>query len=368
MLFAAILVGGALAFQAVREQQYRTLLARGDAAVRESRTFSAVEAYSGAIALRPDSMLAHLRRGESYQQRGDLDAATRDFRKAADLDRTATRPLEALGDVLHQRRRFKRAADAYESRLRLDDRSAGADRIAYKLALARYRDGALTGALAALDQALRLNDRLTDALYLRGVCLRDQGRLTEALAAFEKAVALSPGLIPAREEMADTYGVLGKRADQLEQLQLLAGLDRAHIERQVDVGLAHARAGRGELAILVLGNALDRTPDQPLIYGALGRVWLEMSQMRDDAPIKALEALERVASMPQATSEVLTLYGRALLQLNRMADAERALQQAIERFPVDPNAFLLYSRLVDARNPAAARRALSAYRALVGGG
>ena len=53
-------------------------------------------------------MLAYLRRGETYQrrgERGDLDAAARDFRKAAALDPTATRPLEALGDVLYQLQR-----------------------------------------------------------------------------------------------------------------------------------------------------------------------------------------------------------------------------------------------------------------------
>ena len=49
---------------AARERQYRMLLARGDSALQAEQTFAAIEAYSGAIALRPDAMLAHLRRGE----------------------------------------------------------------------------------------------------------------------------------------------------------------------------------------------------------------------------------------------------------------------------------------------------------------
>ena len=100
-------VGAAAAYQAVaRQRDYAALLTRGDAALRDDQTFAAIEAYSGAIALRPDSMLAHLRRGQTYQRRGDrgdLEAAARDFRIAAALDRTATRPLEALGDVLIER-------------------------------------------------------------------------------------------------------------------------------------------------------------------------------------------------------------------------------------------------------------------------
>src|SRR6185503_9922763 len=104
----------------------------------DEQTFGAIEAYSGAIALRPDSMLPHLRRGEAYQRRGELEEAARDFRAAAALDPTGTRPLEALGDVLYEMKRFERAADAYARHLRLDDHAAG---VSYKLALARYRFG-----------------------------------------------------------------------------------------------------------------------------------------------------------------------------------------------------------------------------------
>src|SRR5438876_11206365 len=119
-------VAGAVTYQAAaRDRDYRALLARGDSALRDEQTFGAIEAYSGAIALRPDSMLAHLRRGETYQRRGELDEAARDFRTAAALDPTATRPLEALGDVSYQLQRFERAAEAYARDLGLDARSAG---------------------------------------------------------------------------------------------------------------------------------------------------------------------------------------------------------------------------------------------------
>src|ERR1700731_117237 len=126
MAVLALTVGGAaLAYkEAARQADYLAHLTRGDNALREDQTFTAIEAYSGAIALRPDSMLAYLRRGQTYRRRGDLDASARDFRSAAALDPTATRPLEELGDVLYQLQRYARAADAYERCLRLDDRSA----------------------------------------------------------------------------------------------------------------------------------------------------------------------------------------------------------------------------------------------------
>jgi superkiller protein 3 len=335
---------------ATRQRDYGAALTRGDNALRDDQTFGAIEAYSGAIALRQDSMIAYLRRGQTYQRRGDrgdLERAVSDFRTAAALDPTATRPLEALGDVLYLLQRYDRATDAYERYRRLDDRSP---RVAYRLALALYRQRNIEAAMAAVRDALRLDDRMADGQYLLGICLREKRQPSEALRSFERALALEPGMIPAREELADLYGAMDRRADELEQLQLLAALDHDRVARQLAVGMAHARAGHWDSAVLALGSALERSPNEPEIYRALGQVWLE--RPRDDRAFlsKAREALERVASSPAATSQALTLYARALLQEGDVANAEHALQQATTRFPIDPAAFALYASTAERLN------------------
>jgi tetratricopeptide (TPR) repeat protein len=372
-------LGVAVSYQlAARERHYRDLVVRGDVALRNDQTFGAIEAYSGAIALRGDSMLPYLRRGETYMRRGELEAAARDLQTAVTLDPTATRPLDELGDIRYLQQSFDLAGQIYEQYLRLDDRAA---HVSYKLALAHFREGKLDAALTALDATLRLNDRLADAHYLRGLCLRDQRRFREAQQAFVRAVELSPGLIPAREELADLYAALARRRDELEQLQVIADLDRDHPERQVAVGLAYARwaadpqepasrrAGHADHAVQTLSSALERTPDHPLLCGALGRVWLDIAQSRNDpvALNNALEALERVGSTNDATSEMLTLYGRALLQSGQVDLAERTLQQATERYPVEPTAFLFYATAAEQQSHwDAARQAWLLYDALVG--
>jgi len=370
VLVAAVLVivavAGAVAYQtAARERDYRALLARGDTALRDDQTFGAIEAYSGAMALHPDSMLAHLRRGETYQRRGELDEAARDFRTAAALDPTATRPLEALGDVFYQLQRFDRAAETYANDLRLDDRSAT---VSYKLALAKYRSGDCDSALTTLATTVRLNDRLADPQYLMGLCLQQRHRNAEAIQAFEKAVSLAPGLLPAREELADLYAAAGRHAEELDELQMIATLDRDHIERQVALGLAQARTGHEELAVLTLGNALTSNPDQPLVYRALGQVWLDRAQAHNDRVFlsKSLEALARVASGPTATSDVLTLYGQALLLDGQIDLAERAFEQACTRYPVEPSSLVLYATAAERQTHLdVARQALIDYTGLV---
>src|SRR5512142_670635 len=115
----------ALLYTAVaRETEYRRLVSEGQRALAADQTFMAVEAFSGAIALRPDSMLGYLKRGETYRRRGELAAALRDLRAAAALDRSAPKPLEEIGDVNFSLERYDRAAESYEAYLRLDDSSA----------------------------------------------------------------------------------------------------------------------------------------------------------------------------------------------------------------------------------------------------
>ena len=113
LVLGTVAIAGAFAYRAAaRDRSYRVLLASGEAALAAGDTLAAIEDFSGAVALRPDAMLARLRRGETYRTRGDFDVAARDFRAAAQLDPTATRPLEVLGDVLYEQERFKRAAES----------------------------------------------------------------------------------------------------------------------------------------------------------------------------------------------------------------------------------------------------------------
>ena len=149
---------------------------------------------------------------------------------------------------------------------------------------------------------------------------------------------------------------------------MIAGLDREHVERQVALGLAQARAGQEEVAVLTLGSALERTPGQPLLYRALGQVWLDRAQAHNDRVYlsKALEALGRVASSPDATSDVLTLYGRALIMDDQLEAAEQALQQATTRYPLEPASLVLYATVAERQGHLdAGRQALIDYAGLV---
>jgi tetratricopeptide (TPR) repeat protein len=320
-----------------REREFRRLIAVGDAALAAGQTFDAIEAFSGALTLKPESMLASLKRGDTYRRRGEYAAALRDLGQAAFLDPAAPRPIELLGDVQAALGQYAAAAAEYQRYLALDDRAPA---VLYKLALAHYRSGTAARAVDPLRRAVALDDRFTEAHYLLGLSLRENDR-QQSLRALRRALEVNPTFAAAREELARVYEQMGRWQDAIDELEALAALEPARPERLVNVGLAYARIGRRDTAILTLGRAAERHPDATVVYTALGRIWLTSAEAQKD-PValgKAIEALQPAAAQADAVSETRALYGRALALSGNMVAAERMLLQAVAMAPVDPSAY-----------------------------
>jgi tetratricopeptide (TPR) repeat protein len=347
-----------------RERSFRQLILQGEAALATDQTFEAIETFGAAIATKPDAMVGYLRRGEAYRRKGDLEAALHDLRQAVQLDRTALRPLELVGDVTHALGRDDRAADSFIAYLELDDRSS---RVFYKLALSKYSAGLTEDAIAALKRAIAIDEGSAEAHYLLGLCERDVNRTTGALRALRRAVQLAPALLSAREELAALYGRLGRVNEWIVELEALRVLDPTP-SRHVALGLACASAGRTTQAVATLRAGAERFPDHAGTFVALGRLWLDEAEARRNRVDlgKALSALQRaIAASP--SSEALMLYGRALLMTPDPRRAEQILRQAIDRFPVEPQAFQYLADAAERNGHVdTARTALLDYRALEG--
>ena len=434
-LVAACLVlaagaGAAVAYTAAaRDREYQRLIAAGEAALAARQTSTAIEAFSGAIALKPDAMLAHLKRGETYRRQGDLRAALRDLRAAAELDPSATRPLEPLGDVTLELQRPELAAERYAAYVRLDDRSP---RVLYKLALAHYRAGRPAEALTWIHRALELDANLADGHYLLGLCLSAERQLPRARRALERAVALDAGHIPAREALAALHRAAvdgqadlqivrvghedgrhqkwsarcecrvvltckpigpdsavaldaghiparealaalhraaGRHADAAEHLEAVAALDRSDPRRLIALGLEYADARRTDLAVAALGRAAERFPQNVQVYATLGAIWLRVAEETGDhvALGKAREAL-RTAVVRGGAGHELALYGQAQLSSGDLRGAVRSLREAASHLPVAPATLLtLASAAERAGDRRTARDALEQHVALTVG-
>jgi tetratricopeptide (TPR) repeat protein len=347
-----------------REREFRRLIAVGDAALAGGQTFDAIEAFSGALALKPESMLASLKRGDTYRRRGEYSAALRDLGQAAFLDPAAPRPIELLGDVQTALGQYAAAAAEYQRYLTLDDRASV---VLYKLALAHYRNGAAARAVDPLRRAVAIDDRFAEAHYLLGLCLRETDR-AQSLRSLRRALEVNTTFAAAREELARVYEEMGRWQDAIDQLEWLAALEPTRAERLVNVGLAYARIGRRDTAILTLGRAAERHPEATAVYTALGRIWLTSAEAQQDrvALGKAIEALQPAAARAGAASETRALYGRALALSGNMVAAERMLLQAVATVPVDPSAYRYLAEVARRLGHAAVAKDAAAKYAILG--
>lgn len=367
LLTLAIVCGLAAAYGYVvtdRENSHRELIRSGDEAMAAGDLSTAIEKFSGAITLKSDSMIGYLMRGDAYRRRDELEAALRDLRQAAEIDPGAPKPRELLGDVNYARHRYQPAADHYQAYVELDDRSP---RVLYKLGLARYRSNQPMLAIEALQKALAIDENFAEAHYLTGLCQRDAQRPIEAVSSLQKAITLAPTMFRAREELAGLYGRLGRTDAWLAQLDTLRVLDPGPA-RYVTLGLAYSKAGQPDRAVMTIRQAAEVYPMYRHTYIALGRVWLETAQARDDRVelSKALEALEKAVA-EEDSSEAYTLFGRALLLASEPEPAERMLLRATAKLPVDPLAFYYLADAAERRSHyVVARQALVDYVALAG--
>ena len=367
VLAAALVAGGVLALVSLRnERDYDRLVEAGDVSMSAADLSGAVEAYTGAITLKSDAMAAYLKRGLAYRQRGEPEAALRDLRRAAELDPTAPRVFEWLGDVNLTLTRYSRAADSFDQSLALDDRQAG---VLYKLAVARYREGRPATAIDPLRRAVALAPELVEAHYLLGVSLRDAGRNDDALLALATAIRLAPGMLAAREARADILRAQGRGSRSLDDLEALVALEPDKPGRAVALGVAQARAGRRDAAVVGLARAAERFPEAVGVFAALGQVWLNAADMGDEVALaKAIAVLSQAVTLPDAGADVRALLGRARLRAGDLNGAERDLRLATERLPVPPYAYVALAEVLERRQRwEDARDALLRFAALTSG-
>ncbi|MEO8481765.1 MAG: tetratricopeptide repeat protein [Acidobacteriota bacterium] len=363
----ALAATGALFIQRLnQEEHYKRLLGEGEAALASGQTYVAIEAFSGALALRPSSMVASYRRGEAYAAEGQDERAILDFQEARHLAPDAPEPLQALGRLYDRQGDPAEAADWFA---KAADHLKDADpSLLYTLALARYRAGSPTSARDPLRQALARNDSMAEAHYLLGLVYRDAQQPDEAVASLERAVRLAPSLLAAREELADLYRERGRFDDEARELGALASLDQ-QLDREIALALAHMRAGRYTEALEVLKRPDAAAAMDSRVALTTGRIYLARAERTGDRASISLaqSSLERALGGTARRSEGLALFGRALYLSGNYVSAERLLRDAIATTPIDTEAFAFLADAAEqVSHPDIARDALIALDALEG--
>ena len=349
-----------------QDRYYRQLLQTGEDALAAGNNFAALEAFSGAVALRPDQMAGYYRRAEAYRLQRQFEKAASDLREALRVAPDAAQPRVALGDLFDAQGDHARAASWYRAAAeRLRDADPA---LLYRLAASFYRAGHPAAAIGPLELALARHESFAEARYLLGLAYRDTQLHDAAISSLEQAIRIAPMLAPAREELAELYRLTNRPDDEIAQLEALLHRE-GDVSRKIAIALVEARRGQPDRALAILDEEARRAPTNSQIHLALGRVYLGIAEASPAGPEvrQAITYLEKALGGSARRSEGLALYGRALHLSGNGQDAERILQEAIATSPVYPAAFRYLADVADELgHPAGARDALVSYDTLDG--
>lgn len=366
-VLSALAAGLVLAWTTIgQDRAFRRLMRQGDAALVAQDTSAAVAAYSGALGIQPDSVLARVKRGDAYRRRGELPLALADLATAATLAPTSTRARELLGDVHLELGHPAQAADAFRAYLALDDK---APRVLVKLATAELAGGHDAAARAAADRALALDSGLAEAHYAAGLAALPTD-VPHAIDAFATAVKLAPALIPAREQLAAALLRAGRAREGVEALEAIAALEPAQPARAAAVVRALAQTGRFGAALARLTRAEEQFPGHRLLRAERAALLLDRAEVE---PPRALVAEAQTVLEPLVTGDhpdgaALTAMGRARLLAGDRAGAVSWLSRAAHAVPVDPATLRLLARAaLEAGDARAALDALIRHEAVLPG-
>jgi len=203
-------------------------IARARELARQGHTDEALQAYSGAIANSPDSPFLYREIAAIEKQKGSLDAALADFRKAFALDAGDARSLEQIGEILEARDDLEGAEKAYADAFALEANASlekkledVRDRIALALLPAEYR---------AIDEAPQITrGDLAALIGIRLAPLLQTGRAREAVL-----------ITDARSHWAATWIMIVARAGIMEPFANHTFQPRSLV-RRTDLAQAMAR-------------------------------------------------------------------------------------------------------------------------------
>jgi tetratricopeptide (TPR) repeat protein len=183
-------------------------------------------------------------------------------------------------------------------------------------------------ALASFDRALALKPDLVGALNNRGAALRDLARPEEALASFDRALALQPDYAEALNNRGAALGDLRRTEEALASFERALALKPDYVEALNNRGVALRDLGRTEEALASFERALALEPDHVEALNNRGAALRDLAR-----PEEALASFDRAIALRPDCSEALNYRGVALRVLARFEEALASYDRAIALRP-----------------------------------
>ncbi|MFN3401534.1 MAG: tetratricopeptide repeat protein, partial [Ferrovibrio sp.] len=201
----------------------------------------------------------------------------------------------------------------------------------YHLAMTYRQSGRLAEAVAIQEQALAINPRFPQLLMQLGLCLSDLGRHGEAIARYREALAVAPHLHEAWSNLGNALKRAGDAAGAETAYREALRLKPDFLNALANLGTLLADSGRRREAITLFERVAALNPDHDGIWGKISFEKRNICDWRDYDSLVEGKVCEQVRAGSRKTTafSLITLSSTPQEQLLvARAYAESAAQSA----------------------------------------
>ena len=192
------------------------------------------------------------------------------------------------------------------------------------LGLALQGQGKLQEAVQAYDKAIQLKPDFAEAYSNRGNTLNELGQLDAAVKSYEKALAIKPDYAEAHNNLGNTLKELGQLDAAVKSYEKALAIKPDYAEAHYNLGNTLNELGQLDAAVKSYDKAIQLKPDFAEAYSNRGNTLNELGQL--DAAVKSYE--KALAIKPDHAEAHYNL-GNTLQELGQLNAAVKSYEKAL---------------------------------------
>jgi eukaryotic-like serine/threonine-protein kinase len=185
-------------------------------------------------------------------------------------------------------------------------------------------------ALAAAQQAQRLNDNSAEVHFVLGRVYSRTGKSAEAIAELKRTVAIEPNSDDGYRGLGSVYLTLGQKDQALEAYGKAVQINSYYWYNYNQLGHAYSEFGEYDKALAAFKRVIELEPDNATGYMNIGVVYSQQGKYEEAIPYfqKSLQA--------QPSYLAYSNLGTAYFYLKKYPDSVPMFEKAVELNPNDP--------------------------------
>lgn len=202
------------------------------------------------------------------------------------------------------------------------------------LGIAQCEVGRIDEAVASLQRAVAIKPNLAEAHVLLGTALRHLGRFQESAASYRHALEISPTVADIHRQLGDVLSELGLLDESVMSYQQALSLAPELVEAHNNLGNVFAKGGRLEDAVASYRRVLELQPNIAEVHSNLGKVLLDLRHFE-----QAIACCRRALMLNPELAEAYNNLANALLDIDRPNEAIENYQRALDLKPDFPEGY-----------------------------